>query len=278
MVMGPDRPRKGETVTGVSWHPKFGGKGGNQAVSAAKTGVPTAMIGAVADDEFGRALIRNLQKKNVDIQCVRTDADKSTGMSVAIFDADGDYGAVIVSGSNLTLGATDVHRAQDLLSRTTVLVLQNEIPDHANTLGAEIVKKASGTVILNAAPARALSNDLSGFVDIIVVNSIEAEFLAGLPVVETLDSALDAARHLTKKYPMAVVTAGGEGVAYADAKGKSFQLPAHKIKVESTHGAGDEFIGVLASKLATGASIEEALTSANFAAARLVSTPEGERI
>ena len=31
MVDAPDRPRKGETVAGRSWAPKFGGKGGNQA-------------------------------------------------------------------------------------------------------------------------------------------------------------------------------------------------------------------------------------------------------
>ena len=29
MVKAPDRPRKGETVAGYAWRPKFGGKGGN---------------------------------------------------------------------------------------------------------------------------------------------------------------------------------------------------------------------------------------------------------
>ena len=278
IVMGPDRPRKGETVTGVSWHPKFGGKGGNQSVSCAKTGVQTAMIGAVADDEFGRALLTNLQQKNVDTRHVRTTASKSTGMSVAIFDADGDYGAVIVSGSNLTLGAVDIDEAGVTLSHTDFLILQNEIPDSANVLGAKAVKAAGGKVILNAAPARDLSNELVGLVDIIVVNGIEAEFLTGLPVVETLAGASDAARYLARSYPAAVVTAGGEGVAYADANGHSFELPAHKIKVESTHGAGDEFIGVLASKLSSGESMLDALIAANLAAATLVNTPESDRV
>jgi len=278
IVMGPDRPRKGETVAGVSWHPKFGGKGGNQAVSCAKTGVKTAMIGAVADDEFGRALLTNLQQKNVDTRKVRANATKSTGMSVAIFDADGDYGAVIVSGSNLTLDAVDIDGARDILSHTDFLVLQNEIPDSANVLGAKAVKAAGGMVILNAAPARALSAELMSLVDIIVVNGIEAEFLTGLPVGETLASASDAARYLARSYQMAVVTAGGEGVAYADATGVSFELPAHKIKVASTHGAGDEFIGVLASKLSTGTSMKDALIAANLAASTLVSTPESDRV
>jgi ribokinase len=276
-VMGPARPRKGETVTGTSWHPKSGGKGGNQAVSSARTGVATSMIGAVADDDFGRFLLANLKRWNVDDQFVRRDASQSTGMSVAIFDADSDYGAVIVSGSNLTLGETDVEAAQGLLSRTTVLVLQNEIPDVANVVAAKAVRSFGGRVLLNAAPARELSDALKDQVDILVVNGIEAEMLAGVPVVETLSGALEAARILARVYPAAVVTAGGAGVAYANAEGDELVVEAVKVKVESTHGAGDEFIGVLAAEIASGAMMEDALRKANNAAARLVATPEVDR-
>ncbi|NTE88824.1 ribokinase [Agrobacterium rubi] len=277
-VMGPSRPRKGETVTGTSWHPKSGGKGGNQAVSAARAGMATSMIGAVADDDFGRFLLANLDRKGVDHTFVRRDASQSTGMSVAIFDGEGDYGAVIVSGSNLTLGEADVAAARDLLSKTTLLVLQNEIPDAANVIGAKAVKQAGGRVLINAAPARALSNDLQPLIDILVVNAIEAEMLANTPVVETLDGALAAAKILAQTYPEVVVTAGGAGVAYASRDGAETVIPAIKVNVESTHGAGDEFIGVLAAELASGRSIVDALRQANRAAAVLVSTPEQDRL
>lgn len=276
-VMGPSRPRKGETVTGTSWHPKSGGKGGNQAVSAARTGIATSMIGAVADDDFGRFLLANLERKGVDHTFVRRDASQSTGMSVAIFDDEGDYGAVIVSGSNLTLGDTDVAAAEGLLSKTTLLVLQNEIPDAANVAAAKAVRQAGGLVLINAAPARALSDALSHHIDILVVNAIEAEMLAATPVVETLDGALAAAKILAKSYPQVVVTAGGAGVAYASRSGEETVIPAIKIRVESTHGAGDEFIGVLASEIASGKTMIDALHTANKAAAVLVNTPEKDR-
>jgi ribokinase len=276
-VNSPARPRKGETVTGISWYPKCGGKGGNQAVSSARTGVTTAMIGAVADDDFGRSLLTNLQQKNVDHRFVCRDASLSTGMSVAIFDAEGDYGAVIVSGSNLTLGDADIEAAHDLLEKTTILVLQNEIPDAANVSAAQAVKQAGGRILLNAAPARALSDALKDSVDIIAVNGIEAEMLAGVAVVDTLDGALQAARRLARHYPEAVVTAGGAGVAYANANGRGVVLEAVNVEVESTHGAGDEFIGVLAAELARGADMDVALRRANLAAATLVSTPESLR-
>ncbi|NTJ61697.1 ribokinase [Agrobacterium rhizogenes] len=273
IVKGPHRPRKGETVPGSTWYPKCGGKGGNQAVSAAKHGASTFMIGAVADDEFGRGLTKNLDDHKVDRRYVRTLPGAASGMSVAIFDAEGDYGAVFVSGTNLQLGDEDVKAASTVFKAGSVLVLQNEVPDGANIAAAAAMKKAGGTVVLNAAPARAPSNELTALVDVVVVNAVEAEALASVPSVESLDTALAAARVLASQYPVAVVTAGGDGVAFAGRDGKEGAIPAIKVKLVSTHGAGDEFIGVLAARIAVGAPIELALEKANEAAAILVSTP-----
>ncbi|MFP5076427.1 ribokinase [Rhizobium sp. YIM 134829] len=276
-VFGPCRPRKGETVTGSAWHPKSGGKGGNQAVSAARAGARAAMIGAVAEDEFGRFLLDNLERRGVDHRFVTRTAGRSTGMSVAIFDEEGDYGAVIVSGSNLELGEKELDAASALITETAILVLQNEVPDAANVLAAERAKAAGGLVLLNAAPARPLSEALKAQVDVLVVNAVEAEMLSGTDVVETLEGALAAARRLKPGFPRVVVTAGGAGVAAIDEDGQDIAIEPVKVKVESTHGAGDEFIGVLAAALARGETLEAALDAANRAAAKLVATPESER-
>src|SRR6266545_3875634 len=66
MVDAPDRPRKGETVTGFAWRPKFGGKGGNQAVAATEAGAEVRMAGAVGDDDFGHFLLEALWTGGVD--------------------------------------------------------------------------------------------------------------------------------------------------------------------------------------------------------------------
>jgi ribokinase len=78
-------------------------------------------------------------------------------------------------------------------------------------------------------------------------------------------------------YPAAIVTAGGEGVAYCDRDGQAFALAAIPVKVVSTHGAGDEFVGTFAAGLARGHQVEAAIAAANAAAALLVATPERER-
>ena len=276
MVDSPDRPRKGETLAGSAWFPKCGGKGGNQAVAAAKTGVPAAMIGAVGDDDFGRALIANLDRRGVDRRHVRVLGSAGSGMSVAIFDADGDYGAVIVSGANLSLGEADVAAASDLLARTGVLVLQNEVPDAANAKVAAAARAAGARVLLNAAPARALSAELQANVDILVVNAVEAADVSGREVTGPSD-ALGVAAELAQRFLHVVVTLGGDGLVYAGADEAPYALPAVPVRLVSTHGAGDEFIGVLAAGLVRGEAMRPALEAANAAAARLVSTPENER-
>ena len=59
------------------------------------------MVGAVGNDDFGTALLAGLDRGGVDRSMVSTLEGEGSGMSVAIFDAEGDYGAVIVSGANL---------------------------------------------------------------------------------------------------------------------------------------------------------------------------------
>jgi ribokinase len=73
------------------------------------------------------------------------------------------------------------------------------------------------------------------------------------------------------------VTAGGDGVAYFERSSPSVELPGIKVVVESTHGAGDAFVGTFAARMAVGDPINIALSIANREAAKLVSTSEGQR-
>src|SRR4051794_19034146 len=156
MVDAPDRPRKGETVTGHAWRPKFGGKGGNQAVAAARAGAEVRMAGAVGDDEFGRFLLGALGVGGVDASRVARLPGAGSGMSVAISDASGDYGAVIVSGANLLVDPSALAEP-DLWRGAGALILQNEMPDAVNVAAARAARAAGATVCLNAAPYRPLA-------------------------------------------------------------------------------------------------------------------------
>ena len=274
MVDAPGRPRKGETLAGRSWAPKFGGKGGNQAVAARRQRVSTAMVGAVGKDSFGEALLASLDRAKVDRRGVAVLDGFGSGMSVAIFDDEGDYGAVIVSGANLAI--TPDQASDELLARGKVLVLQNEIPELVNEAVARRARERELTIIINAAPARAFATSLPHLIDVLVVNAIEAEMLGG-GRVSSLETAAQAAATLALRFKAAIVTAGADGVAFCGETGERAVLPGLKVTVASTHGAGDTFVGTLAARLAFGDAMSAALAIANQEAAKLVSTPESAR-
>src|SRR5437879_260979 len=163
MVDAPDRPRKGETVTGFAWRPKFGGKGGNQAVAAAKAGAEVRMAGAVGDDDFGHFLLEALGAGGVDASRVARLSNTRSGMSVAISDAGGDYGAVIVSGANL-LADPAALAEPSLWQGAGALILQNEMPEALNVSAARAARAVGAMVCLNAAPYRPLSGEVAALI------------------------------------------------------------------------------------------------------------------
>lgn len=268
MVETDHLPRADETAVGRRWYPKFGGKGGNQAVAAAAAGARTRMFGAVGKDGFATFLLDALDKGGVDRCFVRELNGVGTGMSVAIQDSAGDYAATIVSGANLMLQAADL-QAPDLWSDVGVLVLQNEVLEDINLAAARAAAARGIPVVLNAAPARALSADLRALVDVLVVNAVEAEMSGAAPVTD-LASALAAASLLAAQYRGVVVTAGASGLALCLAGSDAVPVPAQKVQVVSTHGAGDCFTGTLAARLARNQPLVEACRAASEAAARHV--------
>ena len=276
MVEAPDRPRRGETIAGQAWRLKPGGKGANQAVEAALAGAHAAMIGAVGDDDFGRRLLQNLDDAGVDRAHVAVYRGAGSGMSVAIMDAGGDYGAVIVSGANLFVDATAIETASAAFEGPRLVLLQHELPDAANVAAARKARAQGARTILNAAPAHPFAAGLCGLVDILVVNAIEAEAM-GAPAVASLAAAADAAQALLEFAEATIVTAGGAGLAVAMRAGLRAEIGGHRVPLVSTHGAGDCLVGALAAGLARGADLVAAARYANAEAALHVSSPSGSR-
>lgn len=273
MVRAPRLPRTGETLIGDAWWWKPGGKGGNQAMAAARHGAAVEMIGCLGDDEFGARLRGRLTEAGVGLAHLRT-VGQGSGMSVAIQQDSGDYAAVVVSGANREIDEALIGGGADALRSCRVLLLQNEIAESANAAAARLAHDAGATVILNAAPARS-PGALAGLVDVLVVNAIEAEML-GAGAAADLASAASAARRLLTLAPTAIVTAGAAGVA-ALSGAESLAVPAHAVAKAETHGAGDVFVGALAARLAAADPLAEALRYANAAAAFHVGTPEDRR-
>lgn len=267
MVEADHLPRRDETAIGRRWYPKFGGKGGNQAVAVARAGATSRMLGAVGDDGFGTFLRDGLRAGGVDDRYVAVLPGVGSGMSVAIQDASGDYAATIVSGANLCIDPVALEDS-GLWQEVRLLVLQNEVPEALNLAAARAARARGVAVLLNAAPARALPAALVPLIDVLVVNAVEAEMMGAGPVTD-LVSAAGAARFLSDRFPTVVVTAGSRGLA-AVTPDQSFTLAAEAVTVVSSHGAGDAFVGALAAELARGQDFRAAVGAASQAAARHV--------
>jgi ribokinase len=268
MVEADHLPRKDETAIGTRWYPKFGGKGGNQAVAVARQGVGSRMLGAVGEDDFGRFLRAGLLAGGVDAAFVRDVPDTGSGISVAIQDADGDYAATIVSGANLRIDPAWLDDVS-LWNDVALLVLQNEVPEAVNLAAASAARRRGIRTILNAAPFRPMSPAFEAQVSILVVNAVEAEMM-GAGHVCCLASAAVAAETLASRFEAVIVTAGAMGLAAISAEEERFDLSARKVAVVSSHGAGDSFIGAFGAALVKGCSFRDACATASDAAARHV--------
>lgn len=266
IVNAPDRPRKGETLRGHGWALQAGGKGGNQAVQAAQQGAQVYMIGRTGDDDFGYKQRAALMNAGVNIDYLRLDLSAGSGMSVAIVDADGDYGAVIVSGVNMHIDHTDLEAAAEVIGGADYLLLQYEIPLPSVVAAAQFAQAHDTRVILNAAPAYPAPDGLLAAVDILVVNEVEAEMITGQPVDSVL-AARRAAETLGADVPVVLVTLGDAGVVLAERDHPTRHFPAHRVELVDAHGAGDAFIGALAARLSAGDSLADAIHYANATAA-----------
>ena len=263
-------PKPDETLLGDKVSYRFGGKGGNQAVAAAKIDVQVFMAGRIGTDNFGKQIYDTLSNQNINLDGLKM-VDEATGMSVALIGSDGIYCAVVVSGANQTIDLSEIAVPDDL----TVLVLQNEINTDANF---EIIKKVpkSTFVILNAAPALTPNKDFFERIDLLIVNKLEAKML--LNEEPSIFNNLDALRKLQNLGPKEVIiTMGADGYTGISKNGEIFSEPGIKVDVLSTHGAGDSFVGTLAAFICKGEPINIAAQYAQASSALHVKTPIDQR-
>ena len=265
-------PALDETLPGTEVRYIAGGKGRNQAAAIAHNAGRCAMAGRVGNDAQGMSMIANLREAGVDVSLMQTGTGETTGMSVAIVNAHGEYGAVIVSGANLSLDADKITVPAD----AGFLLLQNEIAEATNIALARKARSAGLTTVLNAAPARTMTTELSDLIDVLIVNRVEASGLTGQPLSTTAE-AMDAARQLSQSVGKVIVTLGGDGLVHMRAGGRAEYQPAFRAKVVSGHGAGDFFTGAFVSQLAAGSEFEAAIHYAQAAAAVYVSTEIDKR-
>jgi ribokinase len=262
-------PQTGETILGSDFKTSPGGKGANQAVAAARAGAQVSMIGKVGADDFGRALIANLNQNKVNTTCVLTAEQKPTGTALISVDAEGKNTIVVVPGSNFALTPEDVRRCAGVIAEADVILLQLEVPMETVLEAAKIAREHQVKVFLNPAPARELPEALLQQVDVLLPNETETALLTGLPVETDPDLKAAASSLKLKGVENVLITCGKRGVYWVGQDEDHFE-PAFVVKSVDSTAAGDSFIGSFAAAIVRDHSLREALRWGNAAGALTV--------
>lgn len=262
-------PRPGETIASSGLTRGLGGKGGNQAIAAARAGAVVALIGAVGDDAAGREALATLGA-DLDVTGLAVRAGQATGAATVLVADDGENMIVVAAGANATVGEEEI-AAAPLSAR--VALAQLETPFGTVRRFCARARAAGALVMLNAAPASREVPALLADVDILVVNETELALVAAEAVPEDADAAVRLARSLIAREGQTVIVTLGAAGAVAVTREGTTKVPAAPATVIDTTGAGDCFCGVLAASLAAGLGLAEAMRRGASAAAILVGRP-----
>ena len=261
-------PRPGETVTGGEFLLAAGGKGANQAVSAARLGGAVTFIAKVGADSFGDQALAGYEKEGIDVSQIGREQDHATGVALILVDQKGENLISVASGANFQWSDADLARVCSVIEKAGIVVFQLEIPLRVVGQLAKIAADAGVPVLLDPAPATKLPEELLQNVSYLKPNEHEAEAVSGIKVTDEASAVNAAQRLLDLGVRKAVIITLGEKGALVFERGGTPQLvPAPKIKAADTTAAGDAFTGALAWQLHQGVALLEAVRVANHVAA-----------
>lgn len=243
-------PDAGETITAHRFETFGGGKGANQAVSAARNQARTVILGARGNDANGRARIEDLARDHVDTTWVQLDDLHVSGVAMIFVEPGGENRIAYVPGATAAMPADHCLRCFDEV-RPEILLATHELPTACLRSLFEAAAAKGTRVILNATPDPWLSRQLLPKVDILIVNEGEASVLLDTDRSEKLNEM--SYRSLLAFGPsMVVVTLGGAGALLVTAD-SGHHVAAPQVEAIDTTGAGDSFCGAFAAALARGA-------------------------
>ena len=251
VVSGAALPAAGQTVTGGTFSQHQGGKGGNQAVAAARAlggGQGVVMIGSVGNDGLGHEALDALRAEGV-AASVAMRSGVPTGVALICVAPDGENQISVAPGANAELTASDVRSALGQVLEVGVVLASLEVPRGAIEAAADWARERAVPLVLNPAPAQPWVAEVAALATYVTPNEHEREALGVLPdgvaVVETL---------------------GEEGVAIHRG-GAVERIEAPRVEAVDTTGAGDCFNGVFAAGLVEGLEASVAARRAAAAAA-----------
>lgn len=280
VVQGDRLPSPGETVLGGTFARFHGGKGGNQAVAAARLGVPVMIVAALGDDAFASEARAALAREGIGTDVLVTLERTPTGVALILVDAKAENLISVAPGANAGLTPAHVRNALVRLAPHDgdVVLVCHEVPTASVREALRIGREGGAWTILNPAPADGLDRATYGLADVLTPNRGEAARLAqaearrsGRATTGLADPVKAATLLLepSSEGPGAgavLMSLGAAGAVLVTRDAPPIDIPAPQVKAVDATGAGDALNGALAAALAGGQSLEEAARRAVVAA------------
>ena len=256
----PRLPAWGQTILGSAFKLGPGGKGSNQAVAAARLGVPVTFISKLGRDAFGELARKTYVAEGIDASFVFETLEEPTGGAAIIVDeVSGENAIVVVPGACYNISSEEIARARGAIKSSAVFVTQLELRLSAVEEGLALARSLGVPTILNPAPAQPLPESIYSLCDYVTPNETEAAGLSGEPVTNVREAEAAAEVLLSRGAGAVVVTLGAAGALVKTATISQVVPAVDAGPVVETTGAGDAFNGGFAVALAEGRGIVDAV-------------------
>jgi ribokinase len=242
-----------------------GGKGANQAVTAARLGGNVTFIAKIGNDVFGQQALQQFQREGIITTYITADAEQPSGVALINVDGKGENCIAVAPGANSRLKPDDIKPALESSDKDTIVLLQLEIPLPTVEYVIRESYRKGLPVILNPAPAQVLPAGLFPLLYLITPNETEAELLTGIGVTDTATAREAANKLQALGVPNVIITLGARG-AYLHHGAFSGLIPAPEVTAADTTAAGDCFNGALTVALAEKRTLADAVAFACKAA------------
>jgi ribokinase len=260
-------PVAGETVPATGLVRRFGGKGANQAIAAARQGAVVDMIGCLGIDSEGSSYVERLRAEGIGVNGISTTSKALTGTALIAVDRTAENIIIVAAGANAYLKRAALRARRESIASADVLLLQLEVPLDSVIEAVRIANRADVPVVFNPSPWS------QGFpwgeynIDTLIVNAVEAEAIFGLGLNGVAAGVGAWRKELAKRcIDQLIITRGGKQTVYITSHHFG-DVPTFAVKAVDTVGAGDAFAGTFAARRAEGMELLSAIEFANCAGA-----------
>jgi sugar/nucleoside kinase (ribokinase family) len=252
LVDGLPTYNQGAKVLETSW--QYGGKVPGGMIAVARLGCKGAMVGAVGGN-VGALVRKDFERHGIDCSYLLDRPDTQTGIVLAM--ADQSTGGRSLMGMPSGMARPEPPSLQELdpeyVQNGKVLLISNF--DEVTRQAAKWYKAAGKPVVIDADWYSDDTYNNMPLVDHFIASEFFYEKLFGKSAA--FEANLRALRErLRSDKGVVVVTLGEKGLVGVDDRGAFFQLPAFKVEVKDTTGAGDVFHGAYASGLTMGLPVQ----------------------